>query len=121
ARVEAERWEKGLAEWGITNERVQTYRKAAKFSIYTPGSEPGLPIRILQSFAAPAEGWAGNEETLREKISGIVTALLALIGINARPVEDREHILLSNIFEYNWRNGIDLTMEQLILQTQRPP
>jgi hypothetical protein len=117
----ASRWSEGLEEWGITNERIQHFRRAARFSIYTPGSEAGLPISILQSFAAPREGWEGNEEMLRERISGIVTALLALIGMNARPVEDKEHILLSNIFEFNWRNRTDLSLEQLILQTQRPP
>ena len=70
---------------------------------------------------APDEGWVGNEEVLRDRISGTVTALLALIGVNAKPVEDREHILLSNIFETAWKSGQDLTLESLILQTQRPP
>ncbi|GAB4467977.1 MAG: DUF87 domain-containing protein [Anaerolineae bacterium] len=121
ARTVAERWRSGLAEWGITNERIQDYRRAARFSIYTPGSEAGLQVSILQSFSAPKTGWAGNEEALRERISGLVTAILALIGMDAKPVEDREHVLLSNIFEYNWRNGVDLTMESLIVQVQRPP
>ncbi|HEC23460.1 MAG TPA: DUF87 domain-containing protein [Chloroflexi bacterium] len=121
ARTVAEMWREGLAQWGITNERIQTYRYGARFSIYTPGSTAGLPISILRSFAAPREGWQGNEEILRERISGIVTAILGLIGIDARPVEDPEHILLSNILEYNWRNGVDLSLEQLILQVQKPP
>ncbi len=121
AEAVAKRWSEGLERWGIKQERIENYRRAARFSIYTPGSTAGLPISILQSLAAPAEGWDGNEEILRERISGIVSALLALIGINARPVEDREHILLSNIFESNWRAGKSLSMEQLILQTQRPP
>src|SRR5574341_277010 len=115
------KWSEGLAEWGVTNERIQEYRRAARFSIYTPGSEAGLRVSILQSLAAPPTGFEGNEEVLREQISSTVTAILALIGISAKPVEDREHILLSNIFEYNWRNNVDLSMEQLILQVQRPP
>ncbi len=121
AKTVANQWRNGLTEWGITPERIQEYRRAARFSIYTPGSDSGLPVSILASFAAPAEGWTGNEEILREQIAGIVTAILGLIGVSAQPVEDPEHILLSNIFEYNWRNGIDLSMEQLILQVQRPP
>lgn len=121
AGAEAEKWKNGLAGWGIANDRIQAYRRAARFSIYTPGSEAGLQVSILQSLAAPKQGWAGNEEFLREQIAGTVTAILALVGINARPVEDREHILISNIFEYNWRNGTDLSMEQLIIQVQRPP
>lgn len=117
----ARRWREGLERWGITNDRVQQFRKAARYSIYTPGSEAGLPVSILRSFAAPSVGWAGNEEMLRERIEGLVSALLALIGVNAKPVEDREHILLSNIFETNWRQGADLSMAKLILQVQRPP
>jgi hypothetical protein len=121
AGAEAEKWKNGLATWGIANDRIQSYRRAARFSIYTPGSEAGLQVSILQSLAAPKQGWTGNEEFLREQIAGTVTAILALVGINARPVEDREHILLSNVFEYNWRNGTDLSMEQMIIQVQRPP
>lgn len=121
AETVAQRWKAGLAEWGIDNDRIQDFRRAARFSIYTPGSEAGLQVSILQSFKAPREGWQGHEETMRERISGIVTAVLALIGINAKPVEDKEHVLLSNIFEHNWRNGVDLSMEQLIVQVQRPP
>jgi hypothetical protein len=121
ARSVAEMWKNGLEAWGITNDRIQDYRRAARFSIYTPGSTAGLPVSILQSFAAPRDGWEGQEELLRERISGTVTALLALVGISARPVESREHILLSNILEYNWRNGVDLTLEQMIVQVQEPP
>src|SRR5687767_3455669 len=73
AKAEAEKWAAGLAEWGITNERIQNFRRASRYSIYTPGSDAGLPISILQSFAAPKEGWVGNEESLRERISGIVS------------------------------------------------
>jgi len=121
ARTEAEQWKNGLAQWGITNERVQAYRRASRFSIYTPGSEAGLRVSILQSLAAPKSGFVGNEEFLREQIAGTVTALLALVGIDAQPIESREHVLLSNIFEYNWRNGIDLTLELIITQVQHPP
>ena len=117
----AERWRDGLQEWGIKNERVQQYRRSGRFSIYTPGSSAGLPISILQSFAAPHDGFESNPETYREQISGMVSAILTLSGIDAKPVEDPEHVLLSNIFEYNWRNGRDLSMEQLILQVQEPP
>jgi hypothetical protein len=117
----AEKWRSGLTDWGIGEARIDQLKRAAQYSIYTPGSDAGLPISILQSLKAPIEGWVGNEEMLRERISGTVTALLALIGVDAKPVEDREHILLSNIFENGWKSGQDLTLESLILQTQRPP
>lgn len=117
----AHRWHEGLASWGIVPDRLRWLSLAAKYSIYTPGSDAGLPISILASLRAPREGWAGNEEAHRERISGTVTALLALIGLNVKPVQDREHVLLSNIFEFAWQRGIDLTLEDIIIQVQKPP
>ena len=56
AQAVAEKWREGLERWGITNDRVQQFRHAARFSIYTPGSEAGLPVSILQSLAAVGNG-----------------------------------------------------------------
>lgn len=121
AQDEAKRWKAGLAEWGIVPDRLRWMQMATKISIFTPGSDSGLPISILASLAAPREGWAGNEEAHREKINAITTALLALIGIQAEPVKDVEHVLIANIFEYNWSRGVSLTLHDLITQVQRPP
>ena len=117
----AHRWREGLGSWGIVPDRMRWLKHVARYSIYTPGSDAGLPVSILASLRAPAEGWAGNEEANRERINGIVTALLALIGRSAQPVQDKEHVLISNIFEYAWAQGRDLTLEDIILQVQRPP
>lgn len=117
----AQRWRDGLTSWSIVPDRVRWLKRAAKYSIYTPGSDAGLPISILASLRAPKEGWVGNEEANREKINGIVSALLALIGLQVEPVKDKEHVLVANIFEYAWRQGKDLTLEDIILQVQKPP
>lgn len=117
----AQRWRDGLTSWGIVPDRLRWLKGIARYSIYTPGSDAGLPISILASLAAPREGWQGNEEFNREKINGIVTALLALIGMDAQPVRDKEHVLIANIFEYAWMRGLSLTLEDIILQVQKPP
>jgi hypothetical protein len=118
----AESWRKGLADWGITRERIQALKDAAHFAVYTPGSDAGIPVSILASLKAPQIPWGENRELLREKISGTVTALLGLVGLNdIDPVRSREHILLANIFEDAWKNGRDLQLDELILQTQNPP
>jgi hypothetical protein len=117
----AHRWREGLASWGIVPDRMRWLKHVAQYSIYTPGSDAGLPVSILASLRAPRDGWEGSEETNREMINGIVTALLALIGRNAQPLQDKEHVLVSNIFEHAWRQGRDLTLEDIILQVQRPP
>lgn len=121
AAKKAELWKNGLADWGITLERMQRLKQAAEYAIFTPGSTSGLPVSILASLRAPQGGFAGSEEPLREQIAGTVTALLSLAGVDAEPVKDREHVLLSNIFEHNWRAGQDLTLEDLITQVQEPP
>ncbi len=118
----AELWRNGLAKWDIKPERLQALKDAAQFAVYTPGSDAGLPVSILASLEAPPIPWEDNEELLREKISGTVTALLGLVGMqDVDPVRSREHILLSNIFEGAWSQGKDLDLGELILQTQNPP
>lgn len=118
----ATQWSKGLADWGIEPVRIQALQDSAKFAIYTPGSDAGIPISILASFKAPEIDWGENKEMLREKISGTVTALLTLVGMtDIDPVRSREHILLSNILEDSWSQGKDLDLGELILQVQEPP
>jgi hypothetical protein len=118
---QAELWKKGLASFGQDGARIQRLKDAADFAIYTPGSEAGLPLSILKSFAAPSENILKDAELLRDLISSTATALLALIGIQADPVQSREHVLLSNIFETNWKQERDLDLAGLITQIQNPP
>jgi hypothetical protein len=118
----ADLWRNGLAKWDIQPERLKALKEAAQFAVYTPGSDAGIPISILASLEAPPISWDENEELLREKISGTVTALLGLVGMHGvDPVRSREHILLANIFEQAWSQGMDLDLGELILQTQNPP
>ena len=123
AAVEAAtQWRQGLMEWGIDQERLLALKNAARFTIYTPGSDVGVSVSILASLKAPPIPWEGNREILREKITSTVTALLSLVGLqDIDPVRSREHILLSNIFENAWSQGRDLDLGELILQTQTPP
>ncbi len=115
-------WRAGLKEWGIGPDRLQALKNAAQFAIFTPGSDAGIPVSVLSSLAAPELDWETNRESLREQISSTVTALLGLVGLNdLDPIRSREHILLSNIFEFHWSEGNDLDLTELILQTQTPP
>ncbi|MDO9302067.1 MAG: DUF87 domain-containing protein, partial [Anaerolineales bacterium] len=118
----ASAWSAGLKEWGIGQDRLLALQNAAKFAIYTPGSDSGIPVSVLSSLAAPDLDWDSNREVLRERISSTVTALLGLVGMNdIDPIRSREHILLANIFEFHWSEGKNLDLTELILQTQTPP
>ncbi len=121
AQETADLWRNGLAEWGIDSQRIARVRQAALYSVYTPGSDAGLPVSILSSLRAPQDGWEGQRELLRERISTTVTALLGLVGVEADPMRSREHILLANIFEKAWQAGVDLDLVELIRQVQSPP
>src|SRR5207302_5129757 len=57
----------------------------------------------------------------RDRVSGAVSSLLALAGIDADPIRSREHILLSTIFDTSWRKGEDLDLAAIIRQIQSPP
>ena len=95
---------------------------AAQFAVYTPGSDAGLPVSILASLKAPAIPWEANRELLREKISGTVTALLGLVGLQGhRPgALARAHPALEHL-RARLEPGHDLDLGELILQTQTPP
>lgn len=117
----AELWRNGLAEWDIDGDRIRTLLDTVDYTIFTPGSDAGIPINILGSLAAPGLDFATDGELIRERITGTVAALLGLVGVKADPVRSRESILLSNIFEHFWRENRDLDLAQLILSLQNPP
>ena len=121
AQAQAELWAKGLAGWQQDGARIQRLRDAADVVMYTPGSSAGLPVSILKSFSAPSADVLDDSELLRERISTTVTSLLGLLGIEADPIQSREHILLSTILDQIWRKGQDLDLAALIQAIQSPP
>src|SRR4051812_37749103 len=121
AEQQAQAWTKGLGEWGEDGARIARLKDAADFAIYTPGSNAGLPVSILKSFAAPQSAVMDDPELLRERVATTATSLLALLGIDADPIQSREHILLSTILGTAWQNGQDLDLAALIAQIQQPP
>src|SRR5678815_5089154 len=121
ARQQAEQWQKGLASWGEDGARIQRLKDAADFAIYTPGSNAGIPVSILKSFAAPEQAILDDNELFRDRIATTATSLLAMLGIDADPIQSKEHILISTILGHAWQNGQDLDLASLIAQIQQPP
>ncbi len=58
---------------------------------------------------------------MRDRVSATVTSLLGLVGIDADPVQSREHVLISNLLDTAWRAGKSLDLAGLIAQIQNPP
>jgi len=121
ASKQAETWKNGLASWGEDGARIKRLRDACDFTIYTPGSNAGLPVSILKSFAAPPPEIIADEEMLQGQVNTTVTSLLGLIGVEADPIKSREHILMSTILSEAWRKGSGLDLAGLIQQIQSPP
>ena len=114
-------WKDGLASWGQDGDRIQKFRDKVDLTIYTPGSSAGVPLTILKSFDAPSAAVMEDADSFRGRIAGAASGLLALLGIDADPVQSREHILLSKIFEEAWSNGQNLDLAGIIGQIQSPP
>ncbi|NNF07885.1 MAG: ATP-binding protein, partial [Candidatus Eisenbacteria bacterium] len=114
-------WKNGLASWGQDGKRIKKFRDAVDLTIFTPGSNAGVPISILKSFNAPSEAVREDGDLFRDRVKASVSGLLALLGIDADPLQSREHILLSNIVQAAWTEGKDLDLASLIREIQAPP
>ena len=121
ADATARAWREGLAKWGQDGERIRRYREAADVAVYTPGNTSVRPLQVLRSLDAPAPALAADSTALRERIQSTVSGLLGLLGIDADPVQSREHILLSTILDTAWRAGRGLDLPALIREIQKPP
>jgi hypothetical protein len=121
AAAQADLWKTGLAKWDQDGGRIARLKDAAEFAIYTPGSDAGLQLSIVKSFAAPPADLLGDADLMRERVATTATSLLGLLGIDADPIKSREHILLSTIMDSTWRQGRDLDIAALIQLIQTPP
>lgn len=120
AARQARAWAEGLKEWGQDGQRIERLRAAADFAIYTPGSRAGLPVSILQSFAAPPAAIRGDVEAVAERAGVTATSVLDLAGATSTP-RSREHTLVAALMSSAWRGGSDLDLSALIQQIQTPP
>ena len=121
AEQEAAGWKKGLETWGQDGERIARLRANADFTIYTPGSRAGRPVSILESFNAPSEAEREDSERMAEAVTTTATSVLTLLGVDADPVQSREHILLSAVLNDAWCKGENLDLAAIIHRIQHPP
>lgn len=121
AQGQAALWKKGLASWGQDGKRIAKFREKTDISIYTPGSNAGQPISVLQSFSAPPAALLDDGDLYRERVQATATGILSLLGIDADPITSREHILISQILDRAWQDGRSLDIAALIGAIQDPP
>ena len=121
AAAQAALWKKGLGEWGQSGKRIAQLRSSVDMAIYTPGSNAGLPVSVLKSFAAPDAALMNDVDLYRERVQATATGILTLLGIEADPVASREHILISRLLDHAWQQGRELDIAALIAAIQAPP
>jgi chaperonin cofactor prefoldin len=121
AEATAELWKNGLAGWELGPRQMRDLRDGTEFTIYTPGSQAGVPVNVVGSLVAPEVDYEEEAEALRDEIEGFTSGLLGLAGIEADPLSSREHILVSNLIEHAWAAGKDLDLATLLGQIQQPP
>ncbi len=120
AAAEADKWRSGLADSGVTPQRMRQVRDGVDVRVITPGSTAGIPLNLVGDLSPPEPTDQGGE-AMRDEIEGLVSGLLVMVDIDADPLVSREHILLSNLIERAWSDGRVLDLPTLLLQVQDPP
>ncbi len=113
-------WKSGIESHYQDSARVEKFARVEK-TIYTPGSSAGVSINILSSLDTPPAEILNDTDTFSSYIQSTVSSLLALIGIEADPVESREYILLAQIITHAWLSAENLNLEDLIGRIISPP
>jgi hypothetical protein len=121
AAAQAQMWKKGLADWGQSGERIKQMRDKVDITVYTPGSNAGIPVSILTSMQVPEFEILDDAELLGDRVESTVSSILGLCGITADPIKSPEHILLSNIMNHCWHENENLDLGSIIEYVQKPP
>ncbi len=109
----ANMWKEGIASFGQDSSRVAKFAAVDK-TIYTPGSSSGVGINILSSLSKPSMEIMEDSDSFTAYLSSTVASLLALVDIEANPLESKEFILLSQIIANAWQNDKDLGIDTLV-------
>jgi len=116
----ASMWENGIESFHQDHERVAKFNKVKK-TIYTPGSSAGVSVNVLSSLDVPPSQILDDSDSFSSYINSTVSSLLSLIGIEADPIESKEHILLAQLITDSWLKGNSLSLEDLIGRIISPP
>ncbi len=112
-------WQRGLARDGVTEARVAAFVDGVEVSVYTPGSASGISVDVLGGLSSPPEDL--DEEGLVQLAAGTASGLLGLVGLEADPVADPEHIVLARLIEERWRQQKPAGLDVLIPGLVDPP
>lgn len=114
----ADLWRNGLKSWDLGTEDLDQLKKSAEPTIFTPGSDAGIPLNVLGRLSVPA---SDDASVRQDEVDATISGLLGLIGVTSDPLSGREHILLTNLILRAWDKGQDMDLPTLLGQLMDPP
>jgi hypothetical protein len=110
-------YQKGIAEWGITSDKIEALTKR-KVKVFTPGLSLS-PVNILERFSPPS---SDDEEDAIQKSSSITLSLMSLLGRKSEDAaRNPEGLLVSTILMELWKSKEPVALEKLLETIIAPP
>jgi hypothetical protein len=122
AAEQAEFWRKGLEGSGLGSDDLQAVREGVRWQLVTPGAGSAAPLDILPALGAP-EGWDPDRDpdAATDRVNGVTSALLSLVGRGGDPLSDRDHVLTATVILDFWRRRRALDLAGLLTSLVDPP
>jgi hypothetical protein len=122
ASKQADFWRNGLEGAGLGPDDLRAVRGGVRWQLLTPGAGSAAPLDILPALSAP-EGWDpdGDPDGATDRVNGITSALLSLVGRGGDPLADRDHVLTATVILDHWRRGRSLDLAGLLSSLVDPP
>jgi hypothetical protein len=98
ASEQAELWRNGLEGSGLGSDDLRAVRDGVTWQLVTPGAGSAAPLDILPALGLP-QGWDpdSDPDAATDRVNGITSALLSLVGRGGDPLSDRDHVLTASV------------------------
>ncbi len=122
AAAQAALWAQGLERAGLGPDDMRAVKDGVAWQLITPGAASGAPLDILPALGVP-DGWdpSGDPDGATDRVNGVTSALLSLVGRGGDPLSDRDHVLTASVILEHWRRGDALDLAGLLRSLLDPP
>lgn len=119
AAEKAESWKKGLADWGIDEDRFQRFGEKLNATVYTPGGRFGRPLSMNHLNQLPEKEQREDEELLSELVEGTIGSLFALTEVN-QDKQSGAYLYLTQWLHDQWSRGQGVDLQTVIMELMKP-
>jgi len=115
-------WRRGLEGSGLGPDDLRAVRDGVSWQLLTPGAGSAAPLDILPALGAP-RGWDpdSDPDSATDRVNGVTSALLSLVGRGGDPLSDRDHVLTASVILEHWRRDEALDLASLLASLIDPP